>query len=322
MTQFIGHEANMAQFRAAQAAGKLHHGWILAGPRGLGKAHFARNAARALVDPKNQHKTLIDHGTHPDIITVTRLPKEPLKEGEELSANTELKRSIGVDQIRALQSRLTTRPGLSDKRAIIIDSADDMERSTANALLKSLEEPPVGTYFFLVSHASDKLLPTIRSRCQIMRFDPLDYEDMARALQAHLPDIGDQALQALVKVGGGAPGHALEFADLDLASLEASMQAILETGDPQNQHRSALATELSLKAAQPRYEAFLRRAPQVIAEQARQTDAASVAPMIDAWHAASSLAGRAIGLTLDKQSVVFQMGSLLASLQAHKHSQS
>lgn len=319
MTQLIGHDTNMAQFMAAQASGKLHHGWILAGPRGLGKAQFARNAARVLVDPENQYATLIEHGTHPDVITVTRMPKEPLKEGEELSANTELKRNIAVDQIRELQGRLTMRPGLSDKRAIIIDAADDMERSTANALLKSLEEPPVGTYFFLVSHASDKLLPTIRSRCQIMRFDPLNDAEMERALRNHMPDISDHNLLALARVGAGAPGHALEFADLDLASLEASMQAILQTGDPQNLHRSTLAAELSLKAAQPRYEAFLRRVPQVIAEQARRAEAASVAPVIDAWHTANSLAGRAVGLTLDKQSVVFQMGSLLASLQAHKH---
>jgi DNA polymerase-3 subunit delta' len=185
MTLLIGHDANMARFQTAQASGKLHHGWILAGPRGLGKSHFARDAARFLIDPENTFSNLIDHNTHPDIITIARLPKEPLKEGEELSANTELKRNIGVDQIRELQSRLTTRPGLSDKRAIIIDAADDMERSTANALLKSLEEPPVGTYFLLVCHASDKLLPTIRSRCQIMRFEPLNDQEMARAMRPY-----------------------------------------------------------------------------------------------------------------------------------------
>jgi DNA polymerase III subunit delta' len=319
MTQMIGHDSNLAQFNAALSAGKLHHGWILAGSRGLGKAHFARNVARLLVDPINQYATLIDRGTHPDIITISRLPKEPPKEGEEVDANAEKKRNIGVDQIRSLQSRLTTRPGLSDKRAIIIDAADDMERSTANALLKSLEEPPVGTYFFLVCHASDKLLPTIRSRCQLMRFEPLHDADMARALRTHLPDISDHNLNALVRVGAGAPGHALVFADLDLARLEDCMKAIIESGDPQNTDRSALAQELSLKAAQPRYEAFLRRAPHVIAEHARNTEASEVAPVIDAWHAASNLAGRAIGLTLDKQSVVLQMGSLLASLQAHKH---
>jgi DNA polymerase III subunit delta' len=142
---------------------------------------------------------------------------------------------------------------------------------------------------------------------------------MKRALRNHMPDISDDNLEALVRVGAGAPGHALEFAALDLAQLEDSMRAIIQSGDTQNMHRSALASALSLKAAQPRYEAFLRRAPQVIAEHARGTDAAFVAPVIDAWHAASNLAARAVGLTLDKQSVVLQMGSLLASLHAHKH---
>jgi DNA polymerase III subunit delta' len=96
------------------------------------------------------------------------------------------------------------------------------------------------------------------------------------------------------------------------------MASIIETGDRSNQTRTALADKLSLKAAQPRYEAFLRRVPQLIAEHARSRDAETVLPAIEAWEAANTLAARAIGLTLDKQSIVFQMGSLLASLQTHK----
>ena len=147
MTEYLGHDDNMRAFSGALSSGKLHHGWILAGPRGLGKAAFARNAAMLLVAPDGQHRDMIARGHHPDVITIERPPKELPKEGEELAPDAERKRSIGVDQIRSLQSRLTTRPGMADKRAIIIDAADDMERSAANALLKSLEEPPAGTSF-------------------------------------------------------------------------------------------------------------------------------------------------------------------------------
>jgi DNA polymerase III subunit delta' len=318
MTNFIGHDANMRSFVSAMQAGKLHHGWILAGSRGLGKASFARSVAGKLVDHDGRYTTLIEHNTHPDILTVKRLPKEDPKEGEEVDAAAELKRSISVDQIRKLQSVLTKRPGMSDKRAVIIDAADDMERGGANALLKSLEEPPVGTYFLLVSHASDRLLPTIRSRCQMLRFEPLGQEDMATALRATEPDLDDADLRALIAAGAGAPGQALEFAGLDLGELESAMAVIIETGDRSNQARGALADKLVLKAAQPRYEAFLRRAPQVIAEHARGRDAASVLPVVEAYQEASALAARAVALTLDKQSVVFQMGSLLASLQTHR----
>jgi DNA polymerase III subunit delta' len=318
MTSLIGHDENIRAIDRALASGKMHHGWIFAGPRGLGKASFAHEAAKKLVDPNGKNAALIQSGNHPDIILVTRLAKEPPKEGEAVDPTAELKRSIGVDQIRSLQARLTTRPGISDKRAIIIDSADDMERSGANALLKSLEEPPEGTYFFLVSHATERLLPTIRSRCQILRFDPLEQAEMSAALSQILPDADAETRNVLARASGGSPGLAIEFAGLDLSSLEAEMAAIIETGDRTNALRSALAGRLSLKAGQARYEAFLRRAPQLIAERARNMDLASLPAALEAWEAANMLASRAIGVSLDKQSVVLQMGSLLASLQTHK----
>lgn len=319
MTVFFGHEGNRRQIDTRIALGKLHHGWILGGPRGIGKAHFAKQVAAKLVDPEGKFERLVEQGTHPDIITISRLPKEALKEGEVVTPQTELKRSISVDQIRTLQGQLTTRPGIGDKRAIIINSADDLERNAANALLKSLEEPSQGTHFFLISHASDRLLPTIRSRCQILRFEPLTELEMREALKQALPDVSGLDLASLVAAGAGAPGQAMEFAGLDLAELDNLMSAIIQTGDKNNKLRSNLSEKLALKAAQGRYEAFLRRAPQMIAAQARQTEVAHLEGTVDAWQQANSLAKRAITLNLDKQSVVFHMGSLLAAVQPHKH---
>ena len=318
MNDYVGHDKAWRQFATACDSHKIHHGWILAGPRGIGKSAFALRAAAMLVDPENAYASMIARGSHPDILSVKRLPKEPLKEDEDIDDVTEFKRSITVDQIRGLQQSLTTRPGLSNRRAIIIDSADDLERGGANALLKSLEEPPVGTFFFLISHASDRLLPTIRSRCQILRFEPLSDADMIDVLQRAAPEVSTNELQALVRLGNGTPGQALDFLGLDLQEIEDAMLSILRTGDRDNALRTDLADKLALKAAQPRYEAFLRRAPSLIAEYTRKVDATQVHHGVTAWEAASGLAARAIALSLDKQSVVFQMGSLLASIQAHK----
>lgn len=318
MTTLLGHDEPWRQFSSALEGGKLHHGWILAGPRGLGKAGFALRAATALVDPGGQHSNLIERGSHPDVIIIRRLQKEAAKDPDESDSSSELKRSITIDQIRSLQASLTTRPGLSDKRAIIIDAADDLERNGANALLKSLEEPPVGTYFLLVSHASDRLLPTIRSRCQMLRFEPLNEMDMAAALAAAAPEASSNDIATLVRTGNGAPGQAIDFLGLDLGKIEDTMTSIMLTGDHSNALRSGLAEQLALKAAQPRYEAFLRRAPAFIAEQARQRKASDVVSAVESWRAAALLANRAIALSLDKQSVVLQIGSLLASLQPHK----
>lgn len=311
----IEHEANWAQFSAGLSSGRLHHGWILAGPRGLGKAGFAARAAAALVDPDGQQRHLIGQRMHPDIHWLQRLPKEPPKEGELPDPDAELKRSIVIDQVRMLQRALTTRPSMGPRRAIIVDAADDLERGGANALLKSLEEPPVGTFFLLISHASDRLLPTIRSRCQLLRFEPLNDADMQQFITDAFPDMVATDRDMLVRAGGGSPGQALEFAGLDLAEIEGAMDNIIAYGDKGNKLRHQLAEALSLKAAQFRYEAFLRRVPGRIAAFARQQAPSDALPAIEAFHAAEALAARAIGLTLDKQAVVFQMGSLLASLQ-------
>ena len=317
MNDYVGHDKAWRQFATACDSQKIHHGWILSGPRGIGKSAFALRAAAMLVDPENAYASMIARGSHPDILSVKRLPKEALKEDEDIDDVTEFKRSITVDQIRGLQQSLTTRPGLSNRRAIIINAADDLERGGANALLKSLEEPPVGTFFFLISHASDRLLPTIRSRCQILRFEALSDADMADVLHRAVPEVSADEVQALIRLGNGTPGQALDFLGLDLKEIEDAMTSILRTGDRDNALRSGLADRLSLKAAQPRYEAFLRRAPSLIAEYTRQLDATQVRNGVAAWEAASGLAARAIALSLDKQSVVFQMASLLASFQAH-----
>lgn len=318
MKNYVGHDRPWRQFSAACDNDKVHHGWILSGPKGIGKSAFALRAASLLVDPDNAYGNLIARGSHPDILSVRRLPKDAAKDDEDVSDATEFKRSITVDQIRKLQQALTTRPGLSNRRAIIIDAADDLERGGANALLKSLEEPPIGTYFFLISHASDRLLPTIRSRCQILRFESLGDADMADILQRAAPEASMSEIHALVRLGNGTPGQAMDFLGLDLKEIEDCMMSILRTGDRDNALRSGLAEKLALKAAQPRYEAFLRRAPALIAEHGRTLEAAQFKQTVDAWEAANGLAGRALALSLDKQSVVFQMGSLLASIQAHK----
>ncbi len=311
----VGHDSHWSHFMTAHNAGRLHHGWILAGQRGVGKAGFAIEAARILVDPDNRYSNLVDQRIHPDIHIISRLPKEQPKEGEDIASDAELKRSISIDQIRAIQQILTKRPTMSDRRAIIIDAADDMERSGANALLKSLEEPSQGTFFFLISHASDRLLPTIRSRCQMLRFEPLNDVQMRHALQNIMTNISAAELDTLVAAGRGSPGQSLSFAGLDLADIEQAMDQIIQTGDADNSIRHRLSEALSLKAAQPRYEAFLRRVPGKIADEARSFPANQALPAVEAFHAADILAGRAISLSLDKAAVVLQMAHLLASLK-------
>ena len=222
----------------------------------------ALRAAAALVDPEGRHSSMIERGSHPDILSIRRLPKEVSKEDEEIDPSAELKRSISIDQIRSLQASLTTRPGLADKRAVIIDAADDLERSGANALLKSLEEPPAGTYFLLISHASDRLLPTIRSRCRSLALSPLGPEDLLKAVRGALEAAGKPAIapadfQALAPFAGGSPRRLLAMADGGGLALQAKIAKVFE-GLPSLDLKvaHALADELQPAAQEQKFELF------------------------------------------------------------------
>jgi len=316
----IGHGGQVAAFLAAMGQGRLHHAWLLTGPQGVGKASFAEaGAARYLaegtdrapggtgLDVAEDHPTakLIAAGSHPDYRRLVRLPREK---------GNDLARNITIDQVRALQPFFAVTPGLSARRAVVIDAIDDLERPAANALLKNLEEPPADTLFLLVSHAPGRLLPTIRSRCRLLRFGPLGDADMAVALRRLLPEAPETEIAALIERGAGAPGRALRFAGLDVAGLDDALVALAREGDPTNARRVALARELSLKAAQPRYEIFLERAPAFIAAEAHRRSGEALAAAIALWEKARSIAESAVRLSLDPQTTVFELASLIAAL--------
>jgi DNA polymerase-3 subunit delta' len=195
---------------------------------------------------------------------------------------------------------------------VVIDTADDLERPGAsNALLKNLEEPPAGTVFLLISHAPGRLLPTIRSRCRMLRFDPLDDAEMRAALVD--AGVASNEIDELIRVGQGSPARALAMAGLDISGLDKAL-AELAQGDASNAVRAELARSLSLKAAQERYEAFLERAPSFIAAAARTRSGEALRTALDAHDAARNLTASALGLSLDAQGTVFEMAGIVARL--------
>ncbi len=303
-----GLDLQIATLRAAMAGERMHHAWLLAGPRGVGKGSFAEHAARLLLgadDPASQGASLIDAGSHPDFRRLERLPNE--KTGN-------LARNITVDQVRLLRALFATGTAICDRRVVIIDSIDDMERGAANALLKSLEEPPASTIFLLVSHQPGRLLPTIRSRCRTLMFAPLSNAAMTSVLADQLPALDPAKRAQLITAANGSPATAMAYADLDIAAVDAALDELAQTGDPTNAVRSKLAQSLSLKAALPRYEAFLGRAPAFIADQARQSEGARLDAALTAWSKARALAQIAIPQSLVAETVIFEMAGHVASL--------
>lgn len=316
MTGLLGHDTQIREFLAAMAGARMHHGWILAGPRGIGKGAFARAAALRLLAgdtlPPDRFAVPEDHsaahlfaaGSHPDHLLLERLVKD----------SGDLARNITVDQVRSLQRLLGNAPSLSARRTVVVDAADDMERGAANALLKSLEEPPSGTVFLLVAHSPARLLPTIRSRCRILRFQPLPDDVMNRIVGELLPNISGPQRDALLALGEGAPGRVLGLAEAGLADLELELQALARSGDPDNSARLAIARALAGKAARPRYEAFLERVPHLIAAHAREREGRGLERAVAAWEQARDLASAAPVLSLDPATVAFEMCGLVAGL--------
>ncbi|MEG3122553.1 DNA polymerase III subunit delta' [Sphingomonas sp. GB1N7] len=319
----LGNSTAHTAFAAAMDGGALHHAWLFAGPEGVGKASFARIAAMRLladgaaktplppgydVPADNYTRSLIAAGSHPDYRELARAPKDADKPGQDLA------RSIPIAQVRALQPLFAVTPSMSSRRVILIDAIDDLERAGANALLKNLEEPPQGTIFLLISHAPGRLLPTIRSRCRLLRFEALDDRAMEQVLRARQPNAPDAEIAALIAAGQGSPGRALGFAGLDMAALDSAMAAIARDGDPSNALRAKLAKSLAPKGAQPRYEAFLDRVPAFIAAAAPGRQGTALRTALDSYDAARSLAASARGLSLDAQATVFEMAGLVATL--------
>lgn len=316
----IGQDRAVQQLASAWASRKLHHAWLLAGSKGVGKATFAAAAARRILaeaagpdfdlpgletPPDHAIVKLIDAGSHPDMRLLERLPRE---RGEGLARN------ITVAQIRELGEFLGLTSALSPWRVVVIDSVDDLEPSAANALLKMLEEPPANTIFFLVSHAPGRLLPTIRSRCRRLDFQSLDDDAMTSILEAHAPSLGSAERDRIIAMAEGSAGRALAFAELDLAKLETSALTILRQGDPTNSRRSDLALELGKRGAAERYAAFLDLAPSLIAREARRLEGAPRERALNAYAKARELAAMAPRLSLDPAATVFQIGGILADV--------
>ena len=181
-------------------------------------------------------------------------------------------------------------------------------------MLKNLEEPPAGTIFLLISHAPGRLLPTVRSRCRLLRFEPLDREEMAAALDALLPEATPDERDTLIRVGMGSPGRALRFAGLGLEKIDEALQRIARDGDRDNAERVRLMRALSLKAAQSRYEAFLDRVPTFLAEQAPYRSGQALRTALDAYDDARQIASSARALSLDAGGTVFELAGVVARL--------
>lgn len=201
-----GHDALIAGFRRVVERGRLAHAYLFVGPDGVGKKLFATELARALLceSPPGPLQScgacsscpLVDAETHPDFV-LARRPED--------------KHEFPVELMRQLLANFALKPARGKGKVVVVDEADDFNEESANAFLKTLEEPPPQSLLILVGHSPERQLPTIVSRCQVVRFGALPDPVVRTVLkQAEVPA---GLSERLVRLSGGSPGRALALSD-------------------------------------------------------------------------------------------------------------
>jgi DNA polymerase-3 subunit delta' len=234
--RLVGHDAAERTMLAAQQTGKLHHAWLLTGPRGIGKATLAWRFARFLlagqagglfgapdsleVAREAPGRTLVDARSHPDLFHLRRTMNHD---------TGRIRNEIVVDDVRGLSEFMHMTPAMGDWRVAIVDSADEMNRNAANAVLKVLEEPPPNAVLLIVAHAPGRLLPTIRSRCRRLVLHPLPDETVIALLGDHAPNTSPDERAVLARLAEGSIGRALELASAGSLALYREMVEVLST---------------------------------------------------------------------------------------------
>jgi DNA polymerase III subunit delta' len=328
-----GHAAAEATLAAALAGGRMHHGWLIAGPQGVGKATLAYRFARAALsrpderDRAGRSLSVSSETTgsrqvralsHPGLLVIRR---------PYVHKDKRFTASIPVEEVRRLRQFLAMSAEADAFRIVIVDTADELNIAAANALLKSLEEPPPRTIFLLLTAEPGRLLPTIRSRCRMLHLEGLTAAELeaaaTQALEAEggkLPAAGDWPL--IHRLSGGSVRRALSLATTGGIALHEAIAkhlASLPNSDWVALH--ALSEKLAPAAANQQYELFfellsgmlarlIRAAvigagdPGEVALAGRLIGQAKLASFAEAWETLTREKAEADALNLDRKTLI------------------
>jgi DNA polymerase-3 subunit delta' len=328
--ELLGHEAAAAALEQAARSGRLPHAWLVTGAPGIGKAtlcyRFARwllagaadrpvrdGAAPLWLAPEEPAFARVAAGAHADLRTVRPVPGE---------SGTRL--AIRIEDVRNAIRFLTLTPAEGGWRVVVLEDAEATRAEQANALLKTLEEPPPRAVLLLTTAAPGRLLPTIRSRCRRLALNPLPPPEMERWLAGRLPELGAEGRARLAALAEGSPGRALALAEADALAIQAMVEEVLgAAAKPDRRRWHALADGIAAKrdgSAFVTLMALLRRAINEGVREAARGGAVpgwlgprSLAEWSTLWDRLGALAAETEALSLDrKQAVLTALGWIAA----------
>lgn len=321
-----GHGDVLDHLAAHHASGRMHHAWLVTGPRGIGKAtmaarfaaHVFRNPDPATapanylpVGPDDATERRIASGAHPNLLHLRRPWDDQRKRW---------KSRLSVDEIRRLNHFFATTPGQNTWRIVIVDTTDDLNAPAANALLKNLEEPPLRTLFLVLAHSAKGLLATIRSRCQKITMRPLADEALFQALDALgvAAHITDKDRTLIASLSGGSVRRAIILINSGGVELHRQFARLIEgIARPDWAGIHKLASDLSLARNEDRYRLLLdivnTHVSQLVRSQGGMNGKESPAPVstlarkVEVWEKTRRSAALTDAYNLDRKQVVLNL---------------
>ena len=323
--RLFGHAAAEAAFLDAYRGGRTHHAWLIGGPEGIGKATLAHRVARfVLTHPEPQAEAVraardlsVDPAhpaarqamalSHPDLVLLRRVWD---------ARNKRLTTALPVEEVRRASHFFALTAAAGGWRVAIIDCADEMNLNAANALLKTLEEPPPRALLLLVSHRPGRLIATLRSRCRRLMLSPLGEADLFAAVEAAgageaLKRLSEADRAALAVMARGSPRRALRFISGNGLELYREINAILDASPRRDDERiHALAQKVTRPRAEDDFDLALSLIGDWLsgrvetAAGAGQVDAARLARLAEVWEKTSRLAAETEVFHFDRRLVI------------------
>jgi DNA polymerase III subunit delta' len=320
-TVLFGHQHAERALLNAYRSERMHHGWILAGERGIGKATLAFRLARfvfAHPDPAarevataedlsvasgDSHAPWLEIGAHPNLLHLRR---------EWDDRGGRYRSALSVEAIRRITPFLGTTAGEGGWRVVIVDPADDMTPSAANAILKNLEEPPKKTLFLLTARSRGALLPTILSRCRSLNLAPLTVEETQAAVHEAAPGLAKAGAVALAAaLASGSPRRLIELQREGGVELYRMMRQAVEGGSAEAQLGLSIraSTATAVEELMDLYQGYLSRRVRGLPEPAGSVDPPAV-PLVtwaELWEKATLSGSEVEEYNLDRRQFVLDL---------------